>query len=140
MLEKLTIKNFIIIDYLELDFNKGLNCFTGETGAGKSIIISALGYLCGNRIDRHILRDQNDRCIIEGYFTLNNQVINKLNEEDLAYDDFLVITKIINKDGKTINKVNGQTVTSSILEYIMQDYVDIHGQKDNQYLLNKKII
>ncbi|MDY6062529.1 MAG: DNA repair protein RecN [Erysipelotrichaceae bacterium] len=138
MLEKLYIKNFVIIDELEIDFNKGFNVFTGETGAGKSIIVDALSYIAGNRIDKNIVKKGQDKCKIEAYFTLNETFIQLLSDEDIEYDDYLIVSRVINSDNKSINKVNGTNVTLNFLKSLFESYLDIHSQKDSQYLLNSK--
>lgn len=138
MLEKLLIKNFIIIDNLELDLNKGLNCFIGETGAGKSIVVDAISYLTGARIDKNILKDVKQNCILEAYFSLDNDIKKILEENGYEYDDYLIITRIINSDNKSIIKINSQTTTLSFLKNIFEFKIDIHSQKENQYLLNEK--
>lgn len=138
MLEKLVIKNFIIIDDLDINFKSGFNVFTGETGAGKSIIIDAINYLCGNKIDKDVVQKNKEFCIIEGYFTLNKHVVDILDENQIYYDDFLIVTRTIKNDNKSINKINGQIVTLNLLNKIMINYLDIHSQKDGQYLLKNQ--
>lgn len=138
MIEKLFIKNFIIIDELELDLNDGFNCFIGETGAGKSIIVDAISYLTGDRIDKNIHKDNNSNCILEAFFTLDENIKTILKEYEYNFDDYLIITRIINPNNKSIFKINSQTTTLNFLKKIFELRIDIHSQKENQYLLNKE--
>jgi len=140
MLKSITIQNYAIIDSLTIDFNEGFNVFTGETGAGKSIIIGALTMLSKGRSDTDIIKNGKDKAIIEGVFDLNNNqtVKNILNDNLIDYDDELIVRRTISKDGKSNIRINGVTVTLSFLCELLSPLIDIHSQKDNHYLFNKK--
>ncbi len=137
MIKQISIKNFAIIDDLVIDFQPGYNVFTGETGAGKSIIIEALGLLIGARADSTMVRHGTNKAIIEGVFELNSAIIAKFELADVVEDDLLIITKELDSNGKSICKINGHITTISNIKKITINILDIHSQQDNQYLLNK---
>jgi len=142
MIVELNIRNFAIIDYLKINFEKGLNVLTGETGAGKSIIIEGISMILGQRANRSFIRSGKDKAIIEGVFYLENpSTINQILEEngiDTDPDNYLIITREIFNNGRTVSRVNGRVVTLSILNSITANLVDIHGQHEHQSLLNPK--
>ncbi len=137
MIQQITIKNFAIIDDLVIDFKKDMNIFTGETGAGKSIIIDALGLLTGERANASMIRYGSTKAMIEGVFVLADEVINTFELGDYIEDGMMVIRKEIDTDGRSILKVNGRTTSISTVRNITSNIIDIHSQQDNQYLLNK---
>ncbi|MBR0475166.1 MAG: AAA family ATPase, partial [Erysipelotrichaceae bacterium] len=137
MLQKLYIKDFILIEEVDLDFNNGFSVFTGETGAGKSIFIDCVSILIGERMNISMIRNGTDKAIIQGTFDLTESVREKLVANGYR-DDQLVINREISVDGKSVTKLNGKNATVSFLRDLMKDYVDIHCQHDNQYLLNDK--
>ncbi|MBQ9730896.1 MAG: DNA repair protein RecN [Bacilli bacterium] len=138
MLEQLTIKNFAIIDDLSITFNDGLNIFTGETGAGKSIIIDALGLLTGERASASFVRHGARKAFVEGVFSLTDAQFNRINDVINIDENTLIITKEVDENGKSSNKINGRITTLSNIKLIMHDILDIHSQNDNQYLLDHK--
>lgn len=141
MLQTLTIKQFAIIDELEINFADGLTVLSGETGAGKSIIIDAIGQLIGMRASSDFVRHGEKKSTIEGIFDIddNKSVIETLKELDIDIDeDFLLVKREIFSSGKSICKVNNQNVTLHDLRLIMQELLDIHGQHETQSLLKKK--
>ena len=144
MLETLTIKNFAIIEDLEVSFNKGMNILIGETGAGKSIIIDALSLLMGKRSSFDKIRNGENKAFIEGSFVLDNVLtLNLLHEtyEDLIEEDVLVVSRSLDINGKSVCKVNYRTVPSSVLKDIMSLIIDIHSQhKDDSFFDEKKQI
>lgn len=141
MLSELTIHNFVIIDRLHLHFAPGFNVLTGETGAGKSIIIDAVSLLLGGRADVEVIRAGADQATIEGLFLLDDEtqaVIQPLLEQDgLEGDDpaVLNLAREIRREGRNICRVNGRAVTLKALEKIGQYLVDIHGQSEHLSLL-----
>lgn len=140
MIESLYIKNFTIIDELQVEFNNGMNVISGETGAGKSIIIDAIGQLAGNRSQTSFIKEGQEKAIIEGVFLINNnqQVFDLLDELDIEIeDDQLFVSKTFNKNGKTTVKINYRPVSSNILKTIMMYLIDIHNQFDTQLLFNE---
>lgn len=139
MLKTLNIRNYAIIDNLSIDFDKGFNVFTGETGAGKSIIVGALSFLLKGRSDSSIIKTGKDKAIIEGVFSINDEeIINKLKEQDIDVDDEIIVKRVIAKDNHNSIKINESNVTLAFLTELFSKYVDIHSQKDNHFLYNKK--
>jgi len=137
MLENLYIKNFILIDELNLAFNKDFSAFTGETGAGKSIFIDCISCLIGDKLTTAMIRKGADKTIIEGTFSVDCDTAKMLQEA--GYDcESLIITREINIDGKSTTRVNQRTCTVSFIKDLLTNKVDIHNQHDNQYLLNEK--
>lgn len=138
MLKSLYIKDYAIIDELQIDFDEGFSVFTGETGAGKSIIVGALSYLIKGKADTSIIRTGTDKAIIEGVFTIEDYMKDTLDEADIEYDDELIVRRIISKDNKNSIRINQCSVTLNFLIDLFNEHIDIHSQKDSQYLLNKK--
>ena len=140
MLEELHIHDFAIIEDLNLQFNAGLVVFTGETGAGKSIILDALGAILGARVDTTSVRKGADRAIVEGFFRLKGQereLINSLLEREglLEEPDGLWLGREIRAEGRSIARVNGRTVSLSVQSEIGEALVDVHGQTEHLSLL-----
>ena len=145
MLEELHIRNFAIIDNLELNFAPGLNVITGETGAGKSIIIDAVELILGGKADSSFIRAGADRTSIEGIFTLSGLarglLLTVLEREELDSeegDDSITLFREVRKTGRSIARVNGVTVNLDVLREIGDILVDIHGQSEHLSLLNSK--
>lgn len=138
MIKSLNIKNYAIIEDLNIDFNNGFNVFTGETGAGKSIIVGALSLLLKGRSDISLIRKGANKSYIEGVFSLDDNLKNKLDEADIYYDDELIVRRTLSIDNHNTIKVNDTTVTLNFLSNLLGDVIDIHSQKDSHYLLNKK--
>ena len=143
MLTELHITNFAIIDQLELRFPAGLVIFTGETGAGKSIILDAIEALVGARAETTSIREGAERASLEAVFKLdenNRSTINQiLSDEDLLDDpDFVTLGREIRREGRTVARVNGRTVNVGLLREIGSQLVDIHGQSEHLSLLNVK--
>ena len=128
MLKSLSIKNYAIIDKLNIEFDDGFMCFTGETGAGKSIIVGALTFLLRGRSDTSIIKSGRDKAIVEGVFEIKDkEIISKLNEQDIDVDNNEVIVKrVISSDNRSSIKINQSTVTLSFLQDLFSKYVDIH--------------
>ncbi len=138
MLKSLYIKNYAIIDKLELNFDDGFSVFTGETGAGKSIIVGALSYLIKGKADLSVIRSGSDKAIIEGIFSVDDDMKDVLNEADIDFDDEIIVRRVISRDNHNSIRVNDTNVTLSFLSNLFGEHIDIHSQKDSQYLLNKK--
>lgn len=143
MLKELRISNFAIIDQLELDFPAGLVIFTGETGAGKSIILDAIEALMGARAETTSIREGADRASLEAVFQVNDKnraaITEILSAEDLLDDpDYVTLGREIRKEGRTVARINGRTVNVSLLRDIGGQLVDIHGQSEHLSLLNVK--
>ena len=143
MIEKLFIKNYLIIKEAEIDFSKGLNILTGETGAGKSIILDALSMLLGERADYSIIKKDQDKLIIEGHFDFSfNKNIVSVVQEILPEDDFsngvIIIRRELLKKGVSRNFINDNPVNISDMKKLGNSIVDIHSQNEHQSLLNKE--
>lgn len=145
MLEELRIQNFAIIDRLELSFAPGFNVITGETGAGKSIIIDAVELLLGGKADATVVRAGAEKAVIEGVFALNAQtqalVLPILQREDLLEGDgaaFVTISREVRANGRSTARVNGVTTSQEVLREIGAFLVDVHGQSEHLSLLNPR--
>lgn len=135
MLKNLLVQNYALIDNLEISFHQGLNIITGETGAGKSILLGALGLILGNRADTTVLKDKEKPCIVEGTFNLEGYHLQRFfSENDLEYSDLTIIRRHINSAGKSRAFVNELPVTLNILKNIVGQIVDIHSQHENLLL------
>ena len=137
MLKSLTVQNFALIEKIELEFEKGLNILTGETGAGKSILIDALGAALGNRANTNQIRAGCEEFSVEAVFLpeKNSAVKILLKEFDIDEDDSLIIKRKVNRAGKNSIIINGSHVTLATLKKIGASLVDIHGQSENLTLL-----
>ncbi|EGQ3052805.1 DNA repair protein RecN [Staphylococcus pseudintermedius] len=141
MLQSLSIKQFAIIDTLDIQFSDGLTVLSGETGAGKSIIIDAIGQLIGMRASSEFVRHGEKKAIIEGIFDIDDATDAIRQLEALGIDineDFLIVKREIFSSGKSICRINNQTVTLQDLRQVMQSLLDIHGQHETQSLLKQK--
>ena len=138
MLESIYIENFAIIDQLQIDFHDQMTVLTGETGAGKSIIIDAIGQLCGNRSQTNFIKSEADEAFIEGVFSIkdNSTVLDKLKEYRIDYDDKLIVSKSFNRNNKTTIKINYRNVSTMALKSIMKELVDIHSQFETHTLFD----
>ncbi|UZJ80709.1 DNA repair protein RecN [Fictibacillus sp. KU28468] len=142
MLAELSIRNFAIIDALTISFNKGLTVLTGETGAGKSIIIDAIGLLIGGRGSSEFVRYGTPKAEIEGLFLVDapHPVFSKAEELGIDIQDGMVVLKRdIMESGKSVCRINGKLVTLSLLKECGQSLVDIHGQHETQYLMQPEM-
>ncbi len=141
MLSELRIENFAIIDKLALDFGAGLVIFTGETGAGKSIIMDALEMLLGGRAETSVLRAEAERASVEGVFKLDKadkaEILAILKREDLLDDEnYVTLAREVRREGRSTARVNGRTVNVALLREIGAYLVDIHGQTEHLSLLD----
>ncbi len=141
MIKSLMIKNFAIIDQVNIDFSSGMTVFTGETGAGKSIIIDAIGQLLGERANAGLIKSGKEKAFIEAVIDVSNNSSIKEQLEDLDFEveDDIVVSKEITKEGKSTCKINYRSVNMTMLKDIMEQLVDIHSQFETQYLLNEKV-
>lgn len=139
MLKTLDIENIAVIEKASVDFSGGLNVLTGETGAGKSIVVDSINAIMGERTSRELVRYGADNAYVSAYFEdICDSALNKLKKFDieLEEDNSLLITRKISANGKSLCKVNGKTVTVSMLKEICSYLVNVHGQHDSQALLN----
>lgn len=143
MLTELRIQNFAIIDRLELKLGAGLTILTGETGAGKSIILDAVTMLIGGRADAAVIRAESDAAFVEGTFTLQGSAKETVNEilkrEELNDDpNHVTLTREVRREGRSIARLNGRTVSLSLLREVGAYLVDIHGQSEHLSLLDPR--
>lgn len=139
MLQELTIKDFAIIQDLNLSFNRGMTVLTGETGAGKSIIIDAVGLLAGGRGSSEFIRHGATKCVLEALFSLegNSTTYKLLKDYDIdSEEDSVIIQRDIHRSGKNVCRINGRLVTIATLRLIGESIIDIHGQNEHQELMN----
>ncbi|MDY6065022.1 MAG: DNA repair protein RecN [Finegoldia sp.] len=139
MLQSIYIENFAIIDKVSVEFTDKLNIISGETGSGKSIILEAFQLLLGQRFNKNFIRDPQKKTIVEASFLIDDEKVNYLS--DMGYDiedGTLLISRVVDSKQRSTNKLNGRPVTLSQLKDIMENFVDIHGQNENQSLLNKE--
>lgn len=139
MLKTLDIENIAVIEKAQIEFSEGFNVLTGETGAGKSIVVDSINAILGERTSRELVRNGADFAFVSALFTdINDTVKSKLTE--LGYspeeDSSLLLTRRISSDGKSSCKINGRAATVSVLREIGETLVNIHGQHDSQSLLN----
>ena len=139
MLEHLHIRNVALIKESEISFGDGLNILTGETGAGKSMIIDSLQFALGGRAGKDFLRHGEKQAAVEALFSVQSQALTeKLAENGIApeEDGTLLITRTLSEAGKSVCRINGSTVTVGMLKEIAEDMIDIYGQHEHQSLLN----
>lgn len=139
MLQSLSIRNVVLIDKLDLDFNHGLSVLTGETGAGKSILLDSLGLILGNRAETSLIRLGEDKLSISAVFDIpskDNPLWNIFEENELEIEDELIIKRTLSRDGKGKIFINDQNISLKLLKDIGKYLVEVHGQFDNQGLLN----
>lgn len=137
MLLQLNIKNFALIENLSIDFENGFNVLSGETGAGKSILIDAINYVLGGKFNKNLIRVGKDKTIVEAIFTIENDRVKRiLDKLEIDYEDVVVFRRESFNTGKTIAKVNEKTLILSKVKMISETLLDIHGQHENQNLLD----
>lgn len=138
MLKHLTIKNYALIRHLELEPSAGLNVVTGETGAGKSIMLGALGLLKGNRADTKVLWDENEKCVTEGVFEIKAYKLKSFfKAEDLDYSDTTIIRREISPGGKSRAFINDTPVTLDVMKKLGNLLLDVHSQHETLQLGNQ---
>jgi DNA repair protein RecN (Recombination protein N) len=140
MLSHLHIKNIALIDELDIDFAPGLNVMTGETGAGKSIIVDSMNLVLGERADRDLIKSGEENASVEAVFDISNTSLKSTLEEYglSGGDDTLVFSRELSSAGKNICRINGRLATLSVLKEISDRMVDLHGQHEHQSLLDEK--
>lgn len=141
MLTEMYVKDFVLIDNVSLQFCEGMSAFTGETGAGKSLLIDAIGILCGDRIHTTMVKQGKEKAVIEGIFTIAEKHPARALLKEAGYDledDTLIIQRTFTTDGKSVSKLNYRTTTVSLIRNVLATLIDIHSQHDSQYLLNPK--
>ena len=141
MLLEISIKNFAIIEAISLNFEKGMTVLTGETGAGKSIIIDAMNMMLGARATTDVIRHGAPKAEIEGLFSIENSLPLQeiFDEQGIDLGDEIIIRREILQNGRSVSRVNGQMVNLSVLRSIGQYLVDIHGQHDQEELMRPQL-
>lgn len=140
MIEHLEIKNFALIENLNVDFSEGFNVITGETGAGKSIILGALGFLMGERADSGAIRSGSDEMVVNAVVSIpqGHEILEYLKERDIEPEDGqIIIKRQVKTNGKSIVYVQGQPITRAELTVIADSLIDMHGQSEHQSLLSQ---
>ncbi|MDG3141670.1 DNA repair protein RecN [Streptococcus suis] len=141
MLLEISIRNFAIIEEISLTFDNGMTVLTGETGAGKSIIIDAMNMMLGARASTEVIRHGQSKAEIEGLFSVEKspQLLAILEENGIAFEDDLIIRRDIFQNGRSVSRINGQMVNLTTLKAVGQHLVDIHGQHDQEELMKPSL-
>jgi DNA repair protein RecN (Recombination protein N) len=135
MLQSIYIQNYALINELEIDFNKGLNIITGETGAGKSILLGALSLILGQRADTTVLKDKSKKCFVEAQFSIKKYKLKDFfKTNDIDYDDLTTIRREITNNGKSRAFINDTPVNLSVLKSLSESLIDIHSQHESLLL------
>ena len=141
MLQRLSIKNYAIIESVDLDFDSGFNIITGETGAGKSILMGALGLILGKRADTSVLRNPEEKCYIEATFSVGSlKLVSFFEENDIDYQIETIIRREINAAGKSRAFINDQPVNLELLRDLTSKLVDIHAQQETGNLMDSDFL
>lgn len=137
MLLQLNINNFALIESLSIDFQQGFNVLSGETGAGKSILIDAINFVLGGKFNKSLIRTGEDKTVVEAVFSIENiKTKLVLDDLDISYEDLVILSRESFQSGKTVAKVNGKTMLLAKIKAISETLLDIHGQHENQNLLD----
>ena len=138
MIKTLSISNFAIIDNIEVNFSKGMTSITGETGAGKSIILGALSLVLGKRADLNILKDSTKKCVIEAYFDISKYNLKSIfSNENIDYEDETILRRELIPSGKSRAFINDSPVKLEVLNIISSNLIDIHNQNETYVFFNK---
>ena len=139
MLSKLTIKNVALIEQADIVFGEGLNVLSGETGAGKSVILDSVNFVLGAKADRSMIRYGETECMVKAEFLVSesSKAVEALREMDIDTDGEIVISRKFTETGKNSIKINGSTVTATMLRNVTDSLVDVHGQSEHFFLLKE---
>ena len=139
MLNSISIKNIALINDITINLNPGLNVITGETGAGKSLVIGSISLLLGDKADRTLISYDKDYAFVEAVFTTTNtNVLNLMESFGLEKDNTIIVSRKLSKEGKNECRVNGKTFTLSMLKKLVAPLMDLHGQFEHQSILNNQ--
>lgn len=140
MLKSLNISNLAVIESQTAEFEEGFTVLTGETGAGKSVLIDSINMILGNRTDKTLVRHGKKAAVCEACFAINSEKVRLMLEEEgiFDFDGELFISRSLSSEGKSVCKINGVTVSAGFLKNLGAELINIHGQQDNQKLLSKK--
>lgn len=139
MIEQLSVKDYVLFKSCIIDFTDGMSVITGETGAGKSLLIDAIGYLSGNRIKSNVIRNGKDKAILSMVLTSNEKVNAILEENGFEVDDQVIISRTILNNNKSTVRINQQITTLSFVRKIVNLLVDIHSQMDTYRLMDTSV-
>ena len=139
MILKLSIKNYILIEKLDVNFKEGFSSITGETGAGKSIILGALNLISGARVDHQIVGPKNEKCIVEGEFLISESLLDFFNFHDLDFDDHTILRREILVNGKSRAFINDSPVKLDIIKSLSEKLINVHSQNHNHILSNNNM-
>ena len=139
MILKLSIKNYILIEKLNVNFKEGFSSITGETGAGKSIILGALNLISGARVDHQIVGPKNEKCIVEGEFLISESLVDFFNFHDLDFDDHTILRREILVNGKSRAFINDSPVKLDIIKSLSEKLINVHSQNHNHILSNNNM-
>ena len=141
MLKTLKINNYALIDSIEISFDKGMTSITGETGAGKSIILGGLSMVLGSRIDNSKIINKNKKCFVEAVFDLKDlNPIDFFTKNDLDYDEITIIRREVNQNGKSRAFINDTPVKLELLSSLTNKLIDVHSQFNNLSILDSNFI
>ena len=139
MIEQLSVKDYVLFKSCIIDFTDGMSVITGETGAGKSLLIDAIGYLSGNRIKSNVIRNRKDKAVLSMVLTANDRVNAILEENGFEVDDQVIISRTILNNNKSTVRINQQITTLSFVRKIVNLLVDIHSQMDTYRLMDTSV-
>lgn len=139
MIEQLSVKDYVLFESCIIDFTNGMSVITGETGAGKSLLIDAIGYLSGDRIKSNVIRNGKDKAILSMVLTSNEKVNSILEENGFEVDDQVIISRTILNNNKSTVRINQQITTLSFVRKIVNLLVDVHSQMDTYRLMDTKL-
>ena len=139
MILKLSIKNYILIEKLDVNFKEGFSSITGETGAGKSIILGALNLISGARVDHQIVGPKNEKCIVEGEFLISETLADFFDYHDLDFDDHTILRREILVNGKSRAFINDSPVKLDVIKSLSEKLINVHSQNHNHILSNNNI-
>lgn len=139
MIEQLSVKDYVLFKSCIIDFTDGMSVITGETGAGKSLLIDAIGYLSGNRIKSNVIRNEKDKAVLSMVLTANDRVNAILEENGFEVDDQVIISRTILNNNKSTVRINQQITTLSFVRKIVNLLVDIHSQMDTYRLMDTSV-
>lgn len=137
MLTNMSIHNFALVDHMELEFHSGMTAISGETGAGKSILLDALGLTLGQRADAGFVRNDSEKADISATFIANPVVNSWLEKQDIPTDDEIILRRLITREGRSRGYINGRAVSAADLRDIAKNLIEVHSQNAHQSLLEK---
>ena len=139
MLTALNVRNIVLIEHLDLEFTDGLSVLTGETGAGKSILLDALGLSIGARAEARLVRAREKQASVTATFDIhkNHPARSLLNENDITYEDEIILRRTLSSDGRSRAYINDQTVSVGLMRQLGEQLLEVHGQFDDRGLMDR---